>query len=108
MIKSMIETLILTNLIRTRWQVSRQREELRGDNDPEGWLILLMLFIGPLLWPIGLLMTARHYYKLSWRRSITATVVATSLILIWVPAVYLLISAVIFVVAVWYFGNDEG
>jgi hypothetical protein len=100
MIKRMIETLILWNLVRTR-------DELRGEDDSSGWFIIPMFVISALLWPIGLLMTARHYLHLSWIRSILSTVVISVLVLRWVPEIYLGIAAIVFVVAVWYFGNEE-
>jgi hypothetical protein len=100
MIKRMIEALILWNLIGTR-------DQLRGEDDASGWFILPLLVIGPLLWPIGLMLTARKYYKLSWRRSIISSAVVTVWILWLVPVVYFAIAGVLFVATVWYFGNDE-
>ena len=97
----MLEALILWNLV-------AGRQEIREPEDETGWIVIPMLVGSALLWPIGLLMTARHYCKLSWKRSITATVVVLGLILMWVPELYIAIAGIVFVIAVWYFGNDEG
>jgi hypothetical protein len=101
MINGMIETLILWNLV-------AGRQELREPEDETAWIIIPALVVSALLWPIGLLMTARKYFELSWRRSIISTAVVTVWIVWLVPIVYFAIAGVMFVVAVWYFGNDEG
>jgi hypothetical protein len=101
MINGMIEALILWNLVGVR-------NDIRGEDDHSEWIIFPLLVIGPLLWPIGLMLTARKYYKLSWRRSILSSAVVTVWILWLVPVVYFAIAAVLFVATVWYFGNDEG
>jgi hypothetical protein len=100
MIKRMIEALILWNLVGAR-------DDIREEEDPNQWILLLIMGIAPLLWPIGLMLAARKYYKLSWARSILSSTVVTVWILWLVPIVYAVIAIVLFAMTVWYFGNDE-
>jgi len=97
----MLEALILWNLVRVRDDLNYDGE------DSHDWLIIPLFIVSSLLWPIGLSITARKYFELSWRRSIVSTAVITGLVLLLVPMAYFVISLVMFVVGVWYFGNEE-
>jgi hypothetical protein len=96
----MIETLILWNLLGVR-------DDIREEEDPNQWILLIILATAALLWPIGLLLTARRYYKLSWGRSFISTAVITVWILWLIPVFYFVVSAAVIFAGLRYLTKEN-